>query len=186
MEKLIFVTGNQNKFDTAQSLLGKSGISLEQAKLDISEIQGSSLEDVASDKAKKAFAVLKKPLFINDAGWLITALNGFPGPYMKYINEWFKSEDFINLMRPYRNREVILRDVIVYIDEHGTKTFIQDVKGTMLDEPQGRGTHPSDRVISLSDNGLSISEENDKGVFFIAAEKKVWEEFAEWLGTVRK
>jgi non-canonical purine NTP pyrophosphatase (RdgB/HAM1 family) len=181
MEKIFYVTGNQTKFDNAQNLMNELGINLEQAELDIPEVQSVSLEIVAANKARKAFNILKKPLFVNDAGWLITALNGFPGPYMKYVNKWLTSEDFISLMRTHENREVILRDAIVYIDDQEIKTFVQDTKGVILNEVRGSGKHPSESVISLSDNGLSIAEENERGIFFFESEKKVWEEFAAWL-----
>jgi len=157
------------------------GINIVQAKLDIAEIQSDSFETIAIDKAKKSFEILNEPLFINDAAWVITALNGFPGPFMKYVNNWFSAEDFINLMLRHKNREVILRDTIVYINGSETKVFSYENKGVLLQEVKGDSGLPSARVISLSKNGLSISEENEKGSFYLESEQKIWKDFADWL-----
>ena len=181
METLLYVTGNQSKFENAKNLMKSFGIEIEQDDLYIQEIQSDSAEEITTDKAQKAFEILKKPLFVNDASWIIPALNGFPGPYMKYINEWFVPQDFINLTSGRENRQVILRDTIVYADENFTKTFSHDIHGTILEEAKGSGKHPSESIISLSPNGLSIAEENKKGSFFLESERKVWEEFANWL-----
>lgn len=181
METLLFVTGNPKKFEDANYLMKSFEIHLEQVALDISEIQSDSAEEITHDKAKKAFEILKKPLFVNDSSWLIPALNGFPGPYMKYINQWFTSQDFINLMAGHDNREIILRDLIVYIDDATTKVFNNDAHGKILKEIRGSYGRPSDSVISLSTSGLSLVEEAEKGSFLLEPEKKLWEEFASWL-----
>src|SRR2546429_379435 len=165
METLPYVTGNQSKFENAKNLMKSFGIEIEQDDLYIQEIQSDSAEEITTDKAQKAFEILKKPLFVNDASWIIPALNGFPGPYMKYINEWFVPQDFINLTSGRENRQVILRDTIVYADENFTKTFSHDIHGTILEEAKGSGKHPSESIISLSPNGLSIAEENKKPSF---------------------
>lgn len=181
METLLYVTGNPKKFEDANDLMKSFDIHLEQAVLDIPEIQSDSAEEITLDKAKKAFEIVKKPLFVNDSSWLIPALNGFPGPYMKYINQWFTSQDFISLMSGYDNREIILRDLIVYIDIIETKVFNSDVRGKILKEIRGSKGRPSDGVISLSASGLSLVEEAEKGSFLLEPEKKLWEEFAFWL-----
>lgn len=179
--KILYVTSNDRKFNSAKTLMSSLGIEITQAKVDIPEIQSDSLEEIAIDKAERAFKILKHPLFINDAGWIIPALNGFPGPYMKFINQWFTPDDFINLMQGQKNRQVILRDTIVYVDKEGTKIFSYDNKGVMLRKIRGKEGPPSNKVISLSDSGLSISEENEKGIFFLESERKIWEEFSTWL-----
>jgi XTP/dITP diphosphohydrolase len=182
--RLYYITGNKNKFATANKLLGPFDIEIEQKTLEIPEMQSDSIEDVAKDKAQKAFEIVKAPLFVNDSGWNISALKGFPGPYMKYINEWFEAEDFINLMKNYKNREVVLRQVIVYIDKNSMKIFSYDSAGKILDKPYSNGSIPSDRVISLSKDDFSIAEEKVKLGFSVHGEETLWHDFANWLKTV--
>lgn len=179
---LVFVTGNVNKFQEAQTIMSPLGIKLEQIKVPIDEIQSESPENVTIDKAKKAYEVVKKPLFVNDSGWIFTALNGFPGPFMKYINQWFAPEDFITLMLRYENKEVILRETVVFTDGNIVKVFKRDIRGNILDKPRGDKGVPSDKVISLLQNGQSISEvyKNTAGKNDVA-NNSIWKDFATWF-----
>lgn len=156
------------------------GIDIKQKILDIPEIQSESIEEVAIDKARKAFGQIKQPLFINDSGWMIAALKGFPGPYMKYINNWFSPRDFLKLMDGEDDRTVTLRQVIVYMDQNTQKVFTFDSKGRMLSTTSGEG-RSSDTVITFSKDDTSIAEAKEKGTNLLEEEKKLWESFSSWL-----
>lgn len=175
---LYFVTGNKHKIDTAKRQLSPQGIIFEAKSLSIIEIQSHTMEDIAKDKAEKAFAQLKQPLIIKDDGWFITALNGFPGPYMRYINEWFTSKDFLNLMQGKENREVIFHEVLYYIDKNQQKSFTAKAKGNVLKEVKGTGL-PSNSVFSFKENGTSIAECTNQNIDFLE-KHKIWNDFARW------
>lgn len=94
----MYATGNQGKINTAQKALSPYGVELEGTKLNIIEPQTDSIEEISLSKAKQAYKLVKKPIFVSDSGWYIIALKGFPGPFMTYINKWFDPQDFLNLM----------------------------------------------------------------------------------------
>src|SRR5690349_6471809 len=77
----VFVTYNTNKWQEAQRILG---CPLERVELDLEEQQAESVSAVALAKARFAFARLGRPVIVEDAGFELLALGGFPGPYMKY------------------------------------------------------------------------------------------------------
>ena len=177
-----YVTGDKNKYENAKKFFEQYNIDVIQHSLSVPEIQGSDSIEIATKKAEEAWKHLGKPLFINDATWIIPALKGFPGPYMKYINQWFEPIDFINLMEGKTDRTIILKDVIVYFDDTGPMVFTNEHRGIVLESvAQGTYRHPSDAIISLSKEGTSILEETAKGTFFIEDEDKVWKDFATWL-----
>lgn len=180
--KITYVTGNKNKYENARKFFEQYNIDVDQQPLSIPEVQGSDSIEIATKKAEEAWRQINQPLFINDASWIIPALKGFPGPYMKYINQWFDPIDFIHLMEGKEDRTIILKDVIVYIDATGPTVFTNEHKGKMLKNvASGVYRHPSDAVISLSKTGNSILEETTSGTFFIEDEDKVWKDFAFWL-----
>lgn len=76
---------------------------------------------------------------MSDHGWSIPALSGFPGPYMKYMNQWMTSRDFLNLMRPHSNKTITKQEVICYIDAEQSKCFSAETKGTFVDQIRGEG-----------------------------------------------
>lgn len=178
---IIYATGNVNKVAVATERLAPYDITLVQGKFDIDEIQSDSFEEIAIDKAKKAFALAGKPLFVNDSGWLIPALNGFPGPYMKYINQCFTPQDFLSLMANHEDKTIILRETIVYIDTDTIKVFSHDFNGTFVASPRGSSGPPSDMAISLSATKKTIAEEKELGITHSEEEAVIWNEFGLWL-----
>lgn len=180
--KISYVTGNVDKFENAQKFFNQVNIDVEQLPIKVEEIQSGDSLEIAVAKAKAAFAQVKKPLFVNDASWIIPALGGFPGPFMKFVNQWFKPQDFINLMIDKEDRRIILKDSIVYIDDSGHTVFTHEHVGKILNEVAPfEYKNPTDVVVSLSKNHSSIAEEKANGSFFIEDEDAVWNEFATWL-----
>ncbi len=88
--KLLFVTGNQNKLEEARKIIGNG---LASAKIDLQEIQGTA-EEIVQEKARTAFEILKKPLFVEDTGLVFEALGELPGPYIK---SFLKNVDLLRL-----------------------------------------------------------------------------------------
>lgn len=77
----VLVTSNEHKWREAQRILGRA---LERVSLDLPELQVATTREVALEKAKEAFAALKRPVIVEDAGVELTALGGFPGPFIKF------------------------------------------------------------------------------------------------------
>jgi non-canonical purine NTP pyrophosphatase (RdgB/HAM1 family) len=179
--KLIYVTGNAAKFRTAKNLLSEMNVEVEQVKVDIHEIQSESIEEISKDKALKSFEILQKPLIVNDSGWYFLGLNGFPGPFMKYVNDWFGAENYLDLTRNVKDRRVILKQVIVYTDGSITKVFEHDTHFFLLKEMKGNSPRMSDNLVSLTENGKSLGEYTEQEDFKLEGEEKVWGELVEFL-----
>ena len=64
-------------FRDAFNIIGK--------KLDIPEIQTLNQKEVAIDKARKAYEILKQPLIVDDSGFFVNKYNNFPGVLTKFI-----------------------------------------------------------------------------------------------------
>ena len=94
---LHYLTGNRFKFHVAQQALLGTELVLEQNRLAVPEIQSNSVRDIAEFSAQWASTQLDHPFIVTDAGFYIDALNGFPGPFVKYVNQWFSVEDLLRL-----------------------------------------------------------------------------------------
>ena len=68
MKTIIFATSNYGKYLSAKNSLSKYGISVIQKKLEIPESRGS-IENIAVQKARYAYKIIKKPLIAMDAGF---------------------------------------------------------------------------------------------------------------------
>jgi XTP/dITP diphosphohydrolase len=177
---LLYITGNEHKIATANDYLRPFGISVEGKKVDgIVELQLDDVIEISKSKATQAFKNVQHPLLVSDAGWMFTALNGFPGAYMASVNRWFTAQDFLNLMKGKENREVILRECVTYIDKDQIKTFVCDNKGLVLEEASGDGT-PLDQIVTFKEDGKTIAKCENEGILRIP-QNELWNNVGKWL-----
>ncbi len=177
---LLYITANHNKVVTANRFLKPFGISVEGLKIDgIIEPQTEDILEISKIKAQQAYEKVQKPLVVSDASWIIPALNGFPGPYMAFVNKWFTSQDFLNLMKDKENREIIIRECVTYIDNNQTKSFIADTNGYFVEKEAGKAT-PIDQVISFREDGKTTAQCENEGIMRIP-QSDLWNKVGEWL-----
>jgi non-canonical purine NTP pyrophosphatase (RdgB/HAM1 family) len=175
------VTGNINKVKAAILMLKPFNIEIEQVKLDITEPQDENIAAVAEFKVNQAFEKLNKPVLITDTGWNFPALNGFPGPFMHYIQDWLNTNDLINLMKCKKDLTVIRESVAIYQDSTIKKVFHSKKFGHILLEPKGEGI-PIDRLATFRKDektiaeclALNISSSDESG------DESVWTQFGKW------
>lgn len=126
--QLCFATSNAGKFREAQQIID---VAIVQKKLDIPEYQGSP-EVVARAKAEHAYALLKRPVFVDDTGLSFTALNGMPGIYIKHFLDALGHENLVRLLADFDDKTAQAMCVIGYCDGEKTKTFTGIVQGTIV------------------------------------------------------
>ena len=180
MHEVIYATGNTDKFTQARHVCDAAGITLVQKGLDVPELQSDDATVIARDKAVKAFDKFQHPIVISDDSWMIPGLNGFPGPYMKYINDWFSVDDWLNLTRPLSDRRIILRQVVAYAGDTGVELFSLDMEGQILTEARGESSYPHTRIITFDGGKHTNAEYHARQQSATAHLRNVWNEFADW------
>ncbi len=129
-KKILFVTSNKGKVLSLQNRLPKDKFLIIQKQIELVEPQGLSSGEVSIAKAKQAFSQLKQPLVVQDSSFHIVALNGFPGIYIKYIQESIGLEGILKLMEGVKNRACYFNLSLTYIEKEGRfKVF--NKKGTI-------------------------------------------------------
>jgi len=183
---LAYVTGNGFKFAVAERALMGSGIVLVQERLSAPEIQSSQVEEVAAHAAEWASLRLGQPAVVTDAGFYIEALNGFPGPFVKFVNEWLTAQDLLNLMRGKENRQAIVRDSLAYCrPDEKPITFSGSYLGqlaTVLGE--GEGT-PMERVFVPEGHTIPVSDFSAEERLAFWSRADVWQQLRDFLGVCR-
>ncbi|PVH85402.1 inosine triphosphate pyrophosphatase-like protein [Cadophora sp. DSE1049] len=84
-KQLNFITGNKNKLTEVKAILGDT-VDLQSQALDLVEIQGT-IEEISSDKCRRAAAAVKGPVLVEDTCLCFNALKELPGPYIKWFLE---------------------------------------------------------------------------------------------------
>ena len=156
---LIYVTGNELKFKVAIQVLQNSGICLERISLDTPEIQSKHVEEVAEWSAIWASRQLNKPVVVMDAGFYIEALHGFPGPFIRFVNEWFCADDYLHLLQGKSNRRVVIRDCLAYCHPNEKPTiFCQSHQAEIATHPGRPSGLPIEQVLIPEGYSVPISE----------------------------
>ena len=129
--KLFFVTSNYGKFLTLQksfSLAGRDDINVVQKNMDIVEPQFNSISEISKYKALQAYEELKAPIVVEDGGFVINALNGFPGVYTKYVLETIGIDGILKLLEGVEDRTAKFLSIATFIDaEVNIQQFERDV-----------------------------------------------------------
>ncbi len=176
INSLVYVTSNELKFKVAMQSLQDSGISLERKSLNVPEIQSTSVEEIAEWSAIWASQHLNQPVVVMDAGYYIEALNGFPGPFIKFVNGWFSADDYLNLLQGKSNRRVIIRDCLAYCRPNEKPTiFCQLHQGELATKP-GRQNGTSIDQIFIPEGYLNpISEIHPDEMLTYWSNATIWQ-----------
>jgi XTP/dITP diphosphohydrolase len=139
VESIKFVSTNRGKAKVLAECIAATGFELERIELPLIEPQGSTVEAVALDKARQAFAMLEAPLVVEDSGLCVDALAGFPGPVTKYVLETLGETGLLRLARGLPSRKCRFVSSLIYVDEDGAPHTFTDKQavGTLALEPDG-------------------------------------------------
>lgn len=155
--KINFITGNPQKVAIAQAALGAE-FEIYAADLDIPELQSMSLEEIAVDSAHKALQILNEPLILTDSGFFIDALNGFPGPFVKWTNKTLGNHDFLSMLASKASRQAHTEDCLVYIAPgQDPVVFYSRVSGEVVQAAEDKSSSISQLFIP-DDLGHAVSD----------------------------
>ena len=146
MKKLIFATHNQNKVQEVKAVFdGFSIASLADLEYhqEIAETENTFVGN-ALLKSRHVFEVFKTPVFADDSGLEVVALNGAPGIYSaRYAgeekNHAKNNAKLLDALANETNRDAQFITVIAYKDATTELTFEGIVKGVIAKQASGSG-----------------------------------------------
>lgn len=151
-QQIIFATHNANKVQEAAGIIGDScsitSLKDLQFQAEIPENKGT-LKGNAYQKASFVFNYFKSPVFADDSGLEIEALQGEPGVYSaRYAKEEANQQNIsiseaniqkvLRNLRHSANRSARFRTVIAFVNAY-THTFFEGIiNGTITFHPKGK------------------------------------------------
>ena len=146
MKELIFATHNQNKVEEVKAVFKEHNI---KSLADVSyhnEIDetAKTFEGNALLKAKHIYEVFKTPVFADDSGLEVVALDGAPGIYSaRYAgaekNHKKNNAKLLGALVQTTNRKAQFKTVIAYVDANTEICFEGIVKGQIATALSGTG-----------------------------------------------
>jgi len=140
----IYITGNQNKADYLACILG---IELEHHKLDLDEIQSADPNLVIEHKVRQAYDVLKAPVLVEDTSLFFNALDGLPGPLVKFFVMARNGQHMMcRMLDGFEDRTAYASALYAYYDGEILRTFSGRLDGVIARSPRGGGGYGWDAI----------------------------------------
>ena len=133
---ITFATGNAGKLAEAQALMPH--VTLAARKIDFAEPRSNDLTVIAREKLRQARKVISGPCFVQDSGFYIEALNGFPGSYVNFALSTIGMEGILKLMEGKENRKCGFKQCLAYFDGQHEHIFTAENTGTLAQASAGQ------------------------------------------------
>lgn len=157
---LVFITGNQHKADFLSKWLGHP---VRHHKLDLDELQSLDLHTIVEHKVRQAYAIVKKPVLVEDASLTFTAMGRLPGTFIKWFIEEIGNDGLLNLAHSLPDQTAYGKVCYGYFDGKHLEFFDGEMHGSMAAEPRGTGGFGFDPI--FINDGFKITraemQEND-------------------------
>ena len=131
------VTSNKNKVNEFKEVL-EPKIKVEQIEIEYPELRSDDPEEIVKMAAKQLANILKKEVVVEDSGFFIKALNGFPGTCTKYNFERIGNKGFLKLMKEIDDRTCYFKCAIGFCKPNEEAvSFLGIEEGTVADKEIG-------------------------------------------------
>ncbi len=160
------------------------GGDLETVLAELPEIQSLDYLEIVHAKADEAWRQVGRPLIVEEAGLDLAALNGFPGPLVKWMLKAVGAEGLSRTAAALGDLRATSRCFLLYKD--GDEELIAEgrTEGTLI--PHGRGTHGFgwDPVFLPDGSAHTFAELAAHEKNAVSHRGKAWREMMRMLGAV--
>jgi len=164
MKKIDFITGSVKKFAEIAHILTE--VSLEQVKIDLTEIQEVDPHVIMLSKIQEAFNHRMEGNFIiEDTSFYLEAIPGLPGPLIKWFLETIGVEGLVDIAVRHGNTKARVKTIIGYAtSEKDIRYFEGEVVGNVT-APRTESGFGFDLIFVPEGHSKTFSEmsEEEKG-----------------------
>jgi inosine triphosphate pyrophosphatase len=156
-----FITGSKNKFAEMKAIFDQ----LEQLEIDLPEIQDIDAHKIIQAKLEEALKHTKESLIVEDTSLYLDALQGLPGPLIKWFLKTMGNEGLFKIADALGNYGAEAKTIIGYTDGSGKIEFFEgSVRGKIV-EPRGEmrfGWDPIFQPEGMVKTYAELSSEEEK------------------------
>ncbi len=134
--EILLATSNPHKAQSIQALLARP---VAHMTIDLPEIQAVDVTAVIAAKARAAYALVGKPVLVEDTGLTIHAWQGLPGALIRWFLDTVGNDGICTMLESYTDVAATAETCIGFFDGVALYTFAGTVVGQIARHP--RGTH---------------------------------------------
>jgi len=179
----VLVTGNADKHREAQAILGRP---LERIAVELPEIQAATSREVALAKAAAAYAIVRRPVIVEDAGFELTALGGFPGPFIKYWEELGGLATICRAVDGLGDRGAVAVCALGLCEGTEPRVVEGRVTGTVADAPRGTQGFGWDAIFIPTGHDRTFGEMTAAEKSAISHRRRAWDAVSRSPATDRR
>jgi len=179
-DRLVLVTQNQHKLKELRPLFKKYNVEFDTTSILKHEIRSESIEEIAREAVKAAFENLQRPVVVDDTGFFVDALNGFPGSYAGIVLKFIGYEGILRLMIDKINRASVFMTAVGYFDGKHLESFLGAMSGSVARDPAGVGGFGYDPIFVPDGFTKTYAELTLDEKVSISHRTKAFEEFLRW------
>lgn len=151
-------TTNKNKIREFERILG---IPLTPEPLDVAEIQTLDTTEACRKKGEEAFARLGRPVLVDDTGFELAALGGFPGALVTWAIGAGSTRLLHRMLPAGAQTDATVVTAIAYCSEKGVVVFTGRLEGSVLAGPRGSNGFGFDEVFVPVGEERTLAEMTD-------------------------
>lgn len=159
MKDFVFISGNQHKADQLTQWLGAP---VAHQKVDLDEIQSLDSEAIVEHKVKQAFAIVQRPVLVEDVAFTFATLGRLPGPFIKWFIEEIGTEGVCRLGAGLEDKGAEATVLYGYYDGKTVSYFSGSMRGTVAPEARGDGGFGFDQCFIPEGYSQTRAELDDK------------------------
>ncbi len=155
---ILFATSNKGKAQEAADILANAGIKVRHFPFEYRELRSDSLEEIAKDAVAEAHRRCGKPVFVEDTGLFIDALNGFPGTFSAWVQRKLGNDGILRLMDGAESRSARFETSIAFHDGAGITAYTGVCEGAIAREARGAGGFGYDPIFVPEGHSQTFAE----------------------------
>ena len=143
MKQIYFATSSPEKVRSLREAFRRNGvvnIEIIHSPLELLEPRSASVLEIAKKKLSLAYGEIQKPCVVQDSGFFIDSLNGFPRAYVNFALETIGVDGILRLVEG-RDRSCRFEHCLAYYDGVSDPKFFSSIsQGTLADKKLGNPT----------------------------------------------
>ena len=158
---IYFVTGNAKKQREVNAILSAEQMSpfrVTHVDIDLPELQGDPI-DIAKAKCREAAKRIGGAVVIEDTSLCFSALNGLPGPYIKWFVDDLGNDGLYKLLAGHEDHSAYCQCALAFSAGPGTEplVFVGRTDGEIV-APIGEGGFGWDAIFLPEDSDVHFAE----------------------------
>ena len=147
------------------------------------EIRSDDVAEIARAAAVEANRALGRAVVVDDTGFFIDALNGFPRAYPAFVLETIGRRGILRLMEGVEDRRARFVTAVAYCDGLQVKSFVGTMEGRIARDERGTGGFGYDPIFIPEGHDSTYAELSLEEKVSISHRTRAFTAFLEWYSS---